>query len=98
MKSEWAVLDSRWLLTEVRRLEARSRSPVQAYARAALAMPIGNHELYVSWIDPTQNDALVDVFVMNFKTHVVFDYAPGSLKPESSGFITVRKRGAERLP
>jgi hypothetical protein len=63
-----------------------------------VAMPIGHHQLYVTWIDPTQNDALVDVFVMNFKTHVVFDYAPGSLTPESSGFITVRKRGAEPLP
>ena len=63
-----------------------------------VAMPIGHHQLYVAWIDPTQNDALVDVFVMNFKTHVVFDYAPGSLTPESSGFITVRRRGAERLP
>lgn len=63
-----------------------------------VAIPIGHHQLYVTWIDPTQNDALVDVFVMNFKTHVVFDYAPGSLAPESSGVITVRKRGAERLP
>jgi hypothetical protein len=63
-----------------------------------VAMPIGHHQLYVAWIDPTQNDALVDVFVMNFKTHVVFDYAPGSLSPESSGVITVRKHGAERLP
>ncbi|MGZ4180914.1 MAG: hypothetical protein ACXVUL_09580 [Solirubrobacteraceae bacterium] len=63
-----------------------------------VAIPIGHHELYVTWIDSTQNDALVDVFVMNFKTHAVYDYAPGSLTPESSGFITVRKRGAERLP
>ena len=63
-----------------------------------VAMPIGHHQLYVAWIDPTQNDALVDVFVMNFKTHVVFDYAPGSLTPESSGFITVRKHGVQRLP
>ena len=51
----------------------------------------------MTWIDPTQNDALVDVFVMNFQTHVVYDYAPGSLTPESSGVITVQKRGAERL-
>jgi predicted acylesterase/phospholipase RssA len=63
-----------------------------------VAIPIGHHQLYVTWIDPTQNDALVDVFVMNFKTHVVYDYAPGSLTPESSGFITVRKRGAQPLP
>ena len=63
-----------------------------------VAIPIGHHQLYVTWIDPTQNDALVDVFVMNFQTHVVYDYAPGSLAPESSGVITVQKRGAERLP
>ena len=63
-----------------------------------VAMPIGHHELYVAWLDPTQNDALVDVFVMNFKTHVVYDYAPGSLSPESSGFITVKQRGAQPLP
>ena len=63
-----------------------------------VAIPIGHHQLYVTWIDPTQSDALVDVFVMNFQTHVVYDYAPGSLTPESSGVITVRKRGAQRLP
>jgi hypothetical protein len=63
-----------------------------------VAMPIGHHQLYVAWLDPTQSDALVDVFVMNFKTHVVYDYAPGSSSPESSGFITVRQHGAQRLP
>jgi hypothetical protein len=63
-----------------------------------VAMPIGHHELYVAWLDPTQGDALVDVFVMNFKTHVVFDYAPGSLSPESSGTVKVVKRGAQPLP
>lgn len=63
-----------------------------------VAMPIGHHELYVSWIDPSNNDALVDVFVMNFKTHVVFDYAPGSTAPESSGRVTVVHRGSQPLP
>ena len=63
-----------------------------------VAIPIGHHQLYVTWIDPTQNDALVDVFVMNFQTHVVYDYAPGSLSPESSGVITVQKRGAQLVP
>ena len=47
-----------------------------------VAMPIGNHELYVAWQDPKKH-ALVDVFVMNFATHVVYDYAPGSAQPES---------------
>ena len=31
-----------------------------------VALPIGNHELYVTWLDPS-TDAIVDVFVMNFK-------------------------------
>jgi hypothetical protein len=67
--------------------------PVEDY----VAMPIGNHEIYVAWLD-TKTKALLDVFVMNFKTHVVFDYAPGSLHPESSGTITVVKKGSSPLP
>jgi hypothetical protein len=62
-----------------------------------VAMPIGHHELYVAWQDP-KSHALVDVFVMNFATHVVFDYAPGSAHPESSGTVTVQKRGSHPLP
>lgn len=55
-----------------------------------VAMAIGHHELYVTWI---YKKALVDVFVMNFATHKVWDYAPGSLHPESIGTITVKKAG-----
>src|SRR5437763_7628119 len=62
-----------------------------------VAMPIGNHELYVAWQDPKKH-ALVDVFVMNFATGVVYDYAPGSAHPESSGTVTVQKRGSRPLP
>ncbi len=62
-----------------------------------VAMPIGNHELFVAWQD-SKSHALVDVFVMNFVTHVVFDYAPGSTHPESSGRVVVEKRGTHRLP
>ena len=62
-----------------------------------VAMPIGNHELYVAWQDP-KTHALVDVFVMNFATGVVFDYAPGSAHPESSGTVTVEHRGKNPLP
>jgi hypothetical protein len=62
-----------------------------------VAMPIGNHELYVAWQDPKKH-ALVDVFVMNFATKVVYDYAPGSRHPESSGTVTVEKRGSHALP
>jgi hypothetical protein len=35
---------------------------------------------------------------MNFATHVVFDYAPGSSTPQSSGTVTVTRRGARPLP
>jgi hypothetical protein len=63
-----------------------------------VAMPIGNHEIYVTWLDKSKTHPLVDVFVMNFATHVVFDYAPGSLHPESSGTITVVTKGASPLP
>jgi hypothetical protein len=62
-----------------------------------VAMPIGNHELYVAWLDPKKH-ALVDVFVMNFATGVVYDYAPGSAHPESSGTVTVKHRGSTPLP
>ena len=62
-----------------------------------VAMPIGNHELYVAWQDP-KSHALVDVFVMNFATGVVYDYAPGSAHPESSGTVTVVHRGPHRVP
>ena len=62
-----------------------------------VAMPIGNHELYVAWLDP-KSHALVDVFVMNFANDVVFDYAPGSAHPESSGTVSVKQRGTAPLP
>jgi hypothetical protein len=62
-----------------------------------VAMPIGNHELYVAWQDP-KTHALVDVFVMNFSTDVVYDYAPGSSHPESSGTVTIVHRGSHPLP
>ena len=70
-----------------------AKFPVEDY----VAMPIGNHEIYVAWLD-TKSKALLDVFVMNFATHVVFDYAPGSLHPESSGTITVVHKGSSPLP
>jgi hypothetical protein len=62
-----------------------------------VAIPIGHHELYVSWLDPT-NFAIVDVFVMDFAHHTVFDYAPGSAHPESAGTVTIVHRGRSPLP
>ncbi len=69
-----------------------TKFPVEDY----VAMPIGNHELYVTWLDP-KTHALVDVFVMNFSTGKVFDYAPAS-KPESLGTVSVVHRGSHPLP
>jgi hypothetical protein len=62
-----------------------------------VALPIGHHELYITWLDPS-SFAIVDVFVMNFTTHTVYDYAPGSATPESAGTIKVVKRGAHKIP
>ena len=62
-----------------------------------VAIPIGHHELYVTWLDPA-SFAIVDVFVMDFARHTVYDYAPGSDHPESAGTITVVHRGHSPLP
>ena len=62
-----------------------------------VAVPIGDDQVYITWQDPTTR-AIVDVFVMNLKTHTVYDYAPGSTHPESAGYITIVKAGKHRLP
>ena len=62
-----------------------------------VAIPIGHHELYVTWLDPA-TFAIVDAFVMDFAHHTVFDYAPGSDHPESAGTVTVVHRGRSPLP
>jgi len=62
-----------------------------------VAIPIGHHELYVSWLDP-KTSAVVDVFVMDFAHHVVYDYAPGSAHPVSADTVTVVHRGRSPLP
>jgi hypothetical protein len=53
-----------------------------------VALPISDDQVYITWLDPA-TDAIVDVFVMNLQTRTVYDYAPGSAKPESAGYITV---------
>ncbi|HEY0932100.1 MAG TPA: hypothetical protein VGD91_00010 [Trebonia sp.] len=55
-----------------------------------VAVPIGADQVYITWLDP-KTYAIVDVFVMNLASHTVYDYAPGSAKPESAGHITVVK-------
>jgi hypothetical protein len=60
-----------------------------------VALQIAHKTLYVAWLDPANN--IIDAFVMNFKTHVVFDYAPGSSTPESSGTVKILQRGAQKI-
>jgi hypothetical protein len=62
-----------------------------------VAVPISGDQIYITWLDPSTY-AIVDVFVMNLRTHTVYDYAPGSAKPESAGTITVVKCGRHPLP
>jgi hypothetical protein len=65
-----------------------------------VALPIGPHELYIAWLDPTPgaNFPIVDAFVMDFVHHVVYDYAPGSDHPESVGTVTIHRVGDNRIP
>jgi hypothetical protein len=67
--------------------------PVEDY----VAVPIGDNQVYITWLDP-KTDAIVDVFVMNLASHTVYDYAPGSAKPESAGYISIVKWPAQGLP
>jgi hypothetical protein len=62
-----------------------------------VALPIAHNTLYVVWQDPTTH-AIIDAFVMNFKRGAVFDYAPGSAQPESSGTVRILEKGATPLP
>jgi hypothetical protein len=62
-----------------------------------VAVPIGNDQIYITWLNPATY-AIVDVFVMNLQSHTVYDYAPGTAKPESAGYITVVKWPAHGLP
>jgi hypothetical protein len=63
-----------------------------------VALPVGHKMLYVAWLDPTTH-AIVDAFVMNFKTGVVWDYAPDPQNPpESSGTVKILVKGTNRIP
>jgi len=53
-----------------------------------VAVPISADQVYITWQDP-KTHAIVDVFVMNLQAHTVYDYAPGSTKPESAGYISI---------
>jgi hypothetical protein len=62
-----------------------------------VALPIAHNAIYVVWQNPTTH-AIDDAFVMNFKTGVVFDYAPGSATPESSGTVKILTAGPTPIP
>jgi len=62
-----------------------------------VALAIAPKTLYIAWLDP-ETHAIVDAFVMNFATGVVFDFAPGSAEPESSGTVRILRAGATPLP
>jgi hypothetical protein len=61
-----------------------------------VALPIGHKQVYIVWQDDT--NAIIDAFVMNFRTGVVFDYAPGSDSPESSGTVKILQKGTHPIP
>jgi hypothetical protein len=61
-----------------------------------VALPIAHKTIYIAWLD--DSNAIIDAFVMNFRTGVVFDYAPGSASPESSGTVKILTKGANRIP
>jgi hypothetical protein len=63
-----------------------------------VAMPVGHKTLYVVWLGQSDDHPIIDAFVMNFRTGVVFDYAPGSTSPESSGRVKILQRGPNRIP
>jgi hypothetical protein len=62
-----------------------------------VAVPISDDQIYITWQDP-QTFAIVDVFVMNLQTHTVYDYAPGSARPESAGHLTIVHWPSQGLP
>ena len=61
-----------------------------------VALPVAHKTLYVVWMNPAFD--IIDAFVMNFRTGVVFDYAPGGATPESSGTVRIVTKGANRIP
>jgi hypothetical protein len=62
-----------------------------------VALAIGHKQIYIAWQDDQNN--IIDAFVMNFRTGVVFDYAPDpNNPPESSGTVKILQKGTHPLP
>jgi hypothetical protein len=71
------------------------------YVRTYIALPVGHHELFVTWFLPvgTITDGVTpDVFLMNFNTGIVSDVAPPGAQPVSIGTVKIIKYGPEPLP
>ena len=60
-----------------------------------VAMPVGHKQLMVTWY--LDDGTLIDVFVFNFRSHVVSDVAPGTT-PGSLGSVKIVQRGDHRIP
>jgi hypothetical protein len=67
----------------------------QVFVSNYVAMPVGNKQLMVTWY--ADNGVLNDVFVMNFKSGVVSDVAPGP-SPPSLGTVKIVRKGPSRIP
>ena len=81
-----------------RACRSRVRSSGQTFPPVDyVALPVAHKTLYVAWLDPATH-AIVDAFVMNFKTGVVFDYAPGSAHARELGHGEDPHEGREPDP
>lgn len=67
----------------------------QTFASKYLAMPVAHKMLMVTWY--SDDGTLTDVFVMNFRHHIVSDVAPDKA-PQSLGRVKIIQRGSHRIP
>jgi len=85
-----------------------AKPPVAIFHSVYTAMPVGHHELMVSWfsIAGTSSGWSTDIFLMNFETGIVSDVAPpaptadaaGVAKTLSLGTVKIVKYGPQPIP
>ena len=61
-----------------------------------VALAVAPKTLYITWV--LDDGTIIDAFVMNFRTGVVFDYNPTPGHPESSGTVKILEKGTNRIP